>query len=178
MMIIFNIIFLSCNPDNKVAEPSFTPQPGTYSTTQNVTLGTSTDGATIYYTIDGSMPSTSSNEYTTPIEIISSTTIKAYAIKEGMKDSDIVSGEFIIQDGATVETPIFGHPKPQITISCNTSGATIYYTDDGTDPTTSSNEYTSPLTLSSSSTPAVKAFAVKSGLNDSSIATYNCASCH
>ena len=57
----------------------------------------------------------------------------------------------------------------EISISCTTDGATIYYTTNGNDPTTSSTQYTAPFTLTATTT--VKAFAVKSGMENSAIAT-------
>lgn len=56
-----------------------------------------------------------------------------------------------------------------VAISCATDGATIHYTTDGTDPTTSSPTYSSAITISSATT--IKALAVKSGLSNSSVAT-------
>lgn len=57
----------------------------------------------------------------------------------------------------------------QVTISCATSGATIHYTVDGTDPTSSSTTYSSPITITATTT--IKAIAVKEGMADSEIAT-------
>ncbi len=48
-----------------------------------------------------------------------------------------------------------------VAISCTTSGAVIYYTTDGTDPTAQSTRYTGPITLSTTTT--LKAIAVKNG---------------
>ncbi|MEK7683826.1 MAG: chitobiase/beta-hexosaminidase C-terminal domain-containing protein, partial [Verrucomicrobiota bacterium] len=58
-----------------------------------------------------------------------------------------------------------------VTISNTTSGATIRYTTDGTDPTASSTVYSSPLSLTAATT--LKARAFKSGMLDSDIATAN-----
>ena len=57
----------------------------------------------------------------------------------------------------------------EVSISCTTDGAIIYYTTNGNDPTTSSTRYTAPFTLTATTT--VKAFAVKTGYNNSGIAT-------
>ena len=56
-----------------------------------------------------------------------------------------------------------------VTISTSTSGATIHYTTDGADPTTSSSVYSSALTFNSTTT--LKARAFKSGMNDSDVTT-------
>ena len=79
-----------------VAAPTFTPTEGTYTSTQNVTLSCTTNGATIYYTTDGSTPTSSSNKYESAISIEETTTIKAIAIKGG-DASVITSATFFIE---------------------------------------------------------------------------------
>ena len=69
----------------------------------------------------------------------------------------------------TVATPTISIIGTTATISCSTSGATIYYTTNGNTPTTSSTQYSSPITLSGACT--IKAIAVKSGMNNSSVAS-------
>lgn len=61
---------------------SFNPVAGKYSTAQNVTLTSSVDGATIYYTTDGTDPTTSSSQYSSAIPVSATTTIKAFAKKD------------------------------------------------------------------------------------------------
>ena len=61
-----------------------------------ITLSTTTEGASIYYTIDGNEPSTASTEYTMPISITEVTTIKAIAVKEGVTNSDVLTAEYTI----------------------------------------------------------------------------------
>jgi len=58
-----------------------------------------------------------------------------------------------------------------VRIYCGTSGATVYYTTDGTTPTTSSPVYTAQIGLSGRGSKTVKTFAVKAGFNNSSVAT-------
>ncbi len=71
----------------------------------------------------------------------------------------------------TVAQPIitFDNTTNTVTIACATTGATIYYTTDGSDPTISSTEYSEPFEVSSSVT--IKAIATKTGFYDSSVAT-------
>lgn len=67
-----------------------TPVPGTYAEAQEVELTTATTGATIYYTIDGSVPEPENAvEYTDPISVTEPTLIRAIAVKEGFRDSEI-----------------------------------------------------------------------------------------
>ncbi len=78
-----------------VDAPTFTPASGTtFTSTQNVTIACATDGATIYYTTDGSTPTTASTKYTGAITITSTTTIKAIAVKDGMDDSSVVTANY------------------------------------------------------------------------------------
>lgn len=79
-----------------VATPSFSPISGNYTSAQTVTLATSTLGATIRYTIDGSTPSSSSTIYSTPINVSNSSTIKALASKSGAPDSAINTASYMI----------------------------------------------------------------------------------
>ena len=81
----------------KVATPTFSPAAGTYSEVQNVEITTATDGATIYYTTDGTDPDATSTEYTAAIPVTETMTIKAIAVKEGMTDSEIATAEYIIK---------------------------------------------------------------------------------
>ncbi len=69
--------------------PTFTPVGGSYNEVQTVTINCATEGATIRYTTDGSTPTSSSPVYNAPITVSSNMTIKAYASKSGMPDSDI-----------------------------------------------------------------------------------------
>lgn len=67
-----------------------------------VALSTATEGATIYYTVDGSEPTTSSDVYSAPITINTDTTIKALAVASGLENSDVVSFSYTVLQQKTI----------------------------------------------------------------------------
>ena len=140
-----------------------------------ISITCATEGATIYYTTDGSTPTTSSTEYTGPLtEGVSGVTIKAIAVKENMITSAVGSGTVTLQCAA----PIIHRSSGGFTIACATAGATIYYTyvaypGTPTDPTTSSSHISSGGIVSCTLPVAVKAFATASNYNNSDITTAN-----
>jgi hypothetical protein len=77
-----------------VAAPVISPNGGSYRRSVQVTLNDATPGATIYYTTNGSQPTTSSNVYQSPFTLIKGATIKAKAVKAGMMDSATSSATF------------------------------------------------------------------------------------
>lgn len=78
-----------------VATPTADPAAGTFSGSTNVKLATTTAGASIFYTVDGSAPTADSTAYTSAgIDLSATTTIKAIAIKDGMYDSAVFSGTY------------------------------------------------------------------------------------
>lgn len=68
---------------SNVATPTFSPKAGRYTETQTVTISCETAGATIYYTLDGTTPTTSSTRYSQPLTISETTTVKAIAVVDG-----------------------------------------------------------------------------------------------
>lgn len=152
-----------------VATPTFTPAAGTYSSTQNVTIQCETDGATIHYTTDGSEPTTDSPVYNSAITVSETTTIKAIAVKEGWFNSETAEATYtFIQTVATPTfTPAAGtyNSTQNVTIECETDGATIHYTTDGSEPTADSPVFSSAITVSETTT--IKAIAVMDGWNNS-----------
>ena len=156
----------------KVKAPTFSPIAGVVAANTEVAISTITEGATIYYTTDGTNPTTSSSVYSTPITIDAAKTIKAIAVKDGYPDSDIATAAYTIAEPCA--TPTFSvaagaySTAQSVTISCATDGATIYYTTNGTEPTSSSTAYTSAISLSSDKT--LKAIAIKDGFANSAIA--------
>jgi len=78
----------------QTAPPTFTPPAGNYSTAQSVTISDANAGATIYYTLDGSLPTPSSAQYSGPIALSSSATIKAIAIANGFLASPVATAAY------------------------------------------------------------------------------------
>ena len=155
------------------ATPTFSLASGTYLGTQILTISDATSGATIYYTTDGSTPTTSSTQYSGPLAITSSQTVKAIAKAGTSGVSGVASVTLTIE--SQVATPSFSPvggtytSAQSVKITSATSGATIYYTTNGTAPTKSSTQYTGPVTVSSSMT--LEALASASGFFDSNVAS-------
>ena len=119
------------------------------------------EGCDLYYTDDGSTPTDDSTAYEGEITLEATKTIKAIAIK-GELSSDVASKTFTKYVKAPVisgETPFETSTEVEIEAA---EGATIYYTNDGTTPTSASTEYTEKLTLEATAT--IKAIAVKGGI--------------
>jgi hypothetical protein len=159
--------------------PVFAPDGGTYSSTQNVTLTSASSGAVICYNTTGSPATNGATScsagtlYTGPIAVSSSETLYAVAGGTGYSDSFPGTASYVIQAAAAAPTfsPAAGTytSAQSVTISDATSAAVIYYTTDGTAPTTSSTKYTGPVTVSS--TEGLMAIAVAPGYTNSPVAS-------
>ncbi len=160
-----------CPSGTITATPSFNPMAATYTSAQTVTISDATGGSTIYYTTNGTTPTTLSPVYSTPIIISSTTTLEAIATASGYTTSAVASGVFTINLPAA--TPSFNpgattYTSAQtVTISDVTGGSTIYYTTNGTTPTTLSPVYSAPITISSTTT--LEAIATASGYSASAV---------
>ena len=82
----------------RVADPVFTPGAGAVLAGTKVSIATTTEGASIHYTVDGTEPTADSALYTEPIEVSEAMTIKAIAVKEGAEDSEVVAAEYTIRE--------------------------------------------------------------------------------
>lgn len=126
---------------NAVATPTFSPAAGTYTEAQTVTISCATEGATIYYTTDGTTPDTLSSIYYAPISITQTTTVKAIAVKEGLSNSSVATATYTIETPLTTMDEIFakataaGSTATSVTITFNNwvvtgvAGSNAYLTD-------------------------------------------------
>jgi hypothetical protein len=156
-------------PPGQVATPTFTPAAGTY--TGPVSISTTTPGAAIRYTTDGSAPTeTLGTAYANPIALASNTTIRAIAYKSGMTDSNVAAAAYTFTAATPTFTPTPGAYTGPVSIGTTTAGAIIRYTTDGSAPTeTLGTVYSSPISLAGTTT--IKAIAYKAGFNDSTVAS-------
>jgi len=83
----------------QVANPIITPNGGTFSSTQQITITCSTEGAEIYYNIDDG----TQVKYTAPFFINKGCSIKANASKLGMNNSDVVTSVFVMSSNPELE---------------------------------------------------------------------------
>lgn len=158
----------------KAATPTANPQAGEVEIGTTVVLATTTSGAAIYYTTDGSTPTAYSALYAEAISITGDTVIKAIAIKTGMKNSDVLTAAYTTALNKAA-TPT-ANPQPgeveigtTVALTTTTTGAAIHYTTDGSTPTSESGEYSTPIAINGNTT--IKAIAVKSGMENSYVLT-------
>jgi hypothetical protein len=157
------------------AAPAFSPAAGTYSSTQTVTISSTTSSATFYYTTDGATPTTNSPVYIGPITVSATETLKAIAVVADSANGMLKDQKAARESSSSVSSAVYTITPPtaapafspaagtyssaqKVTISAATPKATIYYTTNGATPTTSSPIYAGPITVATTET--VKAIAV------------------
>lgn len=150
-----------------VATPTASVASGTYTSGQAVSLSDTTSGVSVYYTLDGTTPTSSSKLYSSPITISSTTTLKAVAINSSGNSSSVLNVLYTIsQSGTTtIPTPTASVPSGSYKIPLiitlydrYSKPLKAYYTLDGSTPTASSNAYRGYIKITSTST--LKAIAV------------------
>jgi hypothetical protein len=160
------------NGQETAAPPVISPNGGTFSSSQSVTLSSTTASSSIYYTLDGSTPTSSSTLYTAPFTVSTNTTVKAIASAPNFVQSAVSSAVFTFDDQTPTVTFL---PAPgtyasaqSVTLSDTDGNARIYYTVDGSAPTASSTLYTGLIQVSA--TEIIKAIAIDSSKRDSNVA--------
>jgi glucosylceramidase len=156
------------------ATPAFSPAAGTFASAQSVTLSCSTAGASIYYTTNGATPTAASTLYSAAISVSATATIEAIAVASGYNNSAVASATFTISLPVAA-TPTFSpaagayNSAQSVTLSDSSTGAVIYYTADGSTPTTTSTKYASPIPLADTTT--ISAIAAAPNFTQSAIAS-------
>lgn len=159
------------------AEPIVSPNAGTFNSDQKISFSVGGD-VKIYYTTDGSDPTTDSSLYDNAIEIKEgTTTIKYISVNEYGVKSDIYEAKYEITytaPSAPTITPDSGQystsSEQMIAITDIPDGGTAYYTTDGSTPTKDSTEYTAPFPMATGSSVISVIVVDKNGLT-SSVAT-------
>ena len=142
--------------EDPTAPPFFSLAGGTYNSPQILKLTESTPGARIYYTTNGMVPTTGSTLYAGPISIAATQLVRAVAIAPEHTLSSQAAKAYTFISQAPATPPYFNlaggsYKTPQtLALTDTTPGATIYYTTNGTTPTTASTQYTGPITISTS----------------------------
>ena len=141
-----------------------------------ITFAPKTAGSTIYYTTNGSTPTTSSTKYTAPFTVTSSSQIQAIAYLNG-EQSGVFSFSASVGSLSSVQadksTATSYNGEISVGLSSSNSAARIIYTTDGSDPHTSSTAsfYTGPIKLTKSAT--IKAYAQAKGYEDSWVSDFS-----
>ena len=148
---------------------------GTYSTTQSVAITANTPGASIFYTTDGTVPTTNSHLYAGPVSISSTSTLNAIAAAQNFSNSTVATAAYTIAPptpAPTFTTMGGSFTSAQTVAILDSIGGSIYYTTDGSTPTTKSHLYSSVLTISATET--LQAIATAPGYSSSAVtsATY------
>ncbi len=155
---VVNASFSAAGPD-----VLFNPNGGNFTDKVSVVLSSPTaSGVSIYYTTDGSQPTAASTLYSAPIVLNASVNINAVAIKDNILGV-VKAANFIITKPIVAISPIAGVYNDSVTVRLTSvaTGATIYYTTDGSTPTTTSSVYTQPFLIQTNT--LIKAYAVTVG---------------
>lgn len=143
--------------------PIITPASGTIiDSSLTVNISCATEGATIYYTTDGSEPTPESTVYGR-FKIMNKTTVKAMAYVEGLAWSLVTTAEYALGTCADpvislADGAVFQHSDQEVSITWDNTDGTLRYTLDGSEPTTESPAYEGPFTISETTTVKAKVF--------------------
>jgi alpha-tubulin suppressor-like RCC1 family protein len=156
------------------ATPTITPTAGTYTDAPMVTMATATDGATIRYTLDGTVPTAASLRYVVPFFVSATTTVQAKAFASGMTPSAAATVVYSVDPAGSAGTPTMSPgggrftTRQAVTVS-GPVGATLRYTTTGVDPTASDASVASGGTITVDRAMVLKVRAFQSGSTPSQV---------
>ncbi len=167
--------------ENQVGMPEANyPTKTTVKKGTEITLTCVPADAEIHYTLGGAVPTKDSDLYTKSIVIHEDTIIKAIAIKEGYKDSEMATFEYTVakdedvkqvaEPRANIASGTAVQKGTVITLTADPADAEIRYTLNETTPTQNSILYTKPIEINEDTT--IKAFAAKQGYISSAVVTF------
>lgn len=147
---------------------------GLFNANQSVALTANEVGAKIYYTTDGSTPTQSSAQYSAPLAITSTTTLKFFAVDTAGNAEAVKTEAYTLDKVAPVTTCNMANDASiattdNITLTAD-EPATTYYTTNGSTPTTGSTQYSGAFTLAAG-TYAIKFFSVDTAGNTEAVKT-------
>jgi len=181
------VVTVTCGGGGAAAAPNLSPPGGTTidtgpgSVPVKVSAATSTPGATIRMTTDGSdpgpaSPARSSVDLANNLTTTEQTVVKARAFADGLEPSGVAQQTYVVKASTPVLSPPGGaYSGPQsVAITTATPGAQLRYTLDGSVPTASSPLYAGPVTAACGQTLTAAAFKDRVVRSDPSQGTYSC----
>ena len=172
----YEIIGVTANPVASISTGS------TVDKGMAVTLSCETEGAVIYYTLDGTCPCDASALLYdgSPIIINEDTELRVMAVADGLYESDIVVYHYYVSVLKATATPVASVPSgctvdkgTAVTLSCETEGAVIYYTLDGTSPSVDAALLYDGSPIIINDDTELRIMAVAPGCYDSEVVVYN-----
>lgn len=155
------------------APPSMSVVAGSYTSPQTLSLSDATPGTMIYYTTDGTNPTSASPVYSAPLTISGTETVAAIAVASNEAVSPLTIGVYTLTSPQAA-APTFSVPggtydsTQTVAITDASTAATIHYTTDGSTPNATSTIYSGDITVSATET--LNAIAVASGYANSLVA--------
>ena len=168
--IVYNMVTDADNPGSQMSvklllEANMVLTPTISYANETVTITSEQEESVIYYTLDGTKPTTGSNRYAGPFTLDHNATIRAIATVEGKTQSEVT--EYVV-DTYKVENVTFGVEGLVLSLHTNTPNATIYYgIGENATPAT---VYSTPIVLTDNQ--PIKAIARRQDFHDSEVTVY------
>jgi hypothetical protein len=141
--------------------PTISPGTGTIPSGQKISIADNTPDAVVYYTMDGSLPSTASKQYSGPIALTSSTTVSAVAVKSGLRSAVVSSVFSVVASVAVALTPSNANLSPArsqvfiATVSGTSNSAVTWSLSPVVGSISAAGLYTAPASITSPQTVRV-----------------------